>query len=126
MQRLEDVPIDKIDLSDSHVHDLSDFGGKGVTYDDIVEGFRKLETTVRPHYQRGSRKDFFRQMDLDLGHDYAHGYLKIYEVFYGDEAIVLSKIKDTYSVTNGYHRLFVARLLNIKAIPARVVQRLID
>ncbi|HIC87994.1 MAG TPA: hypothetical protein EYP04_01110 [Anaerolineae bacterium] len=33
----------------------------------------------------------------------------------------LNKMGDRYQVVNGYHRLFIARQLGIKTVPARVI-----
>lgn len=119
---VKDVQVDKIDASDmTHVKSVDDF--KKVSYDEMVNGFEKLNSTVRPSVENGADGDYFRQLDKQKKLDYADGYLKIYDAFYGDSAIRLEKNNDKYTVVNGAHRLFVAHQLNITDVPARVIER---
>jgi hypothetical protein len=118
-QGIQDVPLEQIDLSDSHVHNADDF--EKVSYEEMVEGLRKLEEVVHPAVRGGAHADYFSQLDAEQRLDYAHGYLKVYESFYaGDGPIKLEKIGDRYKVDHGHHRLFVARQLGLKTIPASV------
>src|SRR3989304_805022 len=48
---IQDVPVSQVDLSESHVRGGSDF--KKVSQAEMVEGFHKLETTVRPSVEKG-------------------------------------------------------------------------
>ena len=117
---IQEVPLDQIDLSDSHVHTEADF--QKTSRDEMVEGWRILDTIVRPAAQAGADHDYFRDLDQSLGLDPAHGYQDIYDAFYADhQAITLEKVGDTYKVINGYHRLAVAVELGIKSIPAKIV-----
>jgi hypothetical protein len=106
---IQEVPVDEINLSDSPVHDENDF--KKVAHDDMVEGFRKLEEEVRPAVEKGADGDYFSKLDEERGLDYEHGYRRVYDAFYGNDAIRLNKDGATYSVVNGYHRLAVAKEL---------------
>lgn len=120
-QGIQDVPVDKIDMSDSPVQDTGDF--QKVSHEEMAEGFRKLEEEVRPAVERGADGDYFYQLDQECGLDYEHGYRRVYDAFYGDSSIRLDKVDDTYDVVNGYHRLAVARELGLKTVPARVIER---
>lgn len=120
-QGIQDTPVDQINVSDTYVKSEADF--KKVSHAEMVEGFTKLEAVVRPQVEAGAGPDDFSKMDAEQGLDNEHGYRKIYDAFYGDDAIRLNKDGDTYSVVNGYHRLCVAQELGIKSVPARVVER---
>lgn len=115
------VSIDQINLSDSPVANTGDF--HKVSAQEMVEGFRKLQDRVAPAVAHGADADYFSQLDATQGLDYAHGYRRIYDAFYGQGAIRLDKIGDRYQVINGYHRLFLARQLGIKTLPAQVIAR---
>jgi hypothetical protein len=118
---IQDVPLDTIDISDSPVEGEEDF--RKVSHDDMVEGFSKLEKVVRPAVEQGADGDTFYQMDQVQGLDYEHGYQRIYDSFYGTDAIRLNRDGERTTVVNGYHRLQVARELGIKTVPARVIER---
>ena len=120
-QGIQDVPVEQVDLSDSPVKNPDDF--RKVSHDEIAEGFRKLQEEVRPAVERGADGDYFSRIDEERGLDYEHGYRRIYDSFYGDSAIRLGKVGDNYDVTNGYHRLAVARELGLGTVPARVIEK---
>lgn len=115
------VPVDKIDVSASYVKNETDF--KKVSHQDMAKGMQTLQNEVRPAVDQGADGDYFYRLDQQRGLDYAHGSQRVYEAFYGQEPIRLEKIGDRYSVTNGYHRLFVAKELGIETIPASVVEK---
>jgi len=118
---IQDAPVDRVDLSDSPVHDTGDF--HKVSHEKMIEGFRKLEEEVRPAVAKGANGDYFSRLDDERGLDYEHGYRRAYDAFYGDDAIRLDKVDETYTVVNGYHRLAVAQELGLRAVPARVIER---
>lgn len=118
---IQDVPVNQVDLSDSSVENPDDFSK--VSHSEMVEGFIKLQRVVRPSVEQGADGDYFSRMDQEQGLDYQHGYQRVYDAFYGDSAIRLGKVDDNYDVTNGYHRLAVARELGFKTVPARVIEK---
>lgn len=118
---IKDVALSEINLSDSYVHSLEDF--KKVSYEAMVNGIEKLQVTVRPAVAAGANGDTFSDLDAQQGQPYEQGYRRIYDAFYGDDAIRLEKVKGQYQVTNGYHRLFVAQQLGLDSLPANVVEK---
>jgi len=118
---IQDVPLDQIDLTDSHVRGAEDF--TKVSHKDVVEAFRKLEAEVRPAVQHGGDADHFRQLDEARGVDYEHGCERVYDAFYGSDAIRLNKTDERYEVVNGYHRLAVAEEVGLDMVPAQVIER---
>ncbi|MBP1468940.1 hypothetical protein EYB53_024745 [Candidatus Chloroploca sp. M-50] len=113
------IALDQIDLSTSTVTGSQDF--RKVSVQEMIEGFHKLQHVVAPAVAQGADGDDFAQMDAAQGLDYAHGYQRIFDAFYGDSHIRLEKIGTTYTIINGQHRLFIARQLGVKAVPASVV-----
>ena len=75
---------------------------------------------MRPAVRQGADGDDFARLDAERGLAYEHGYRRVYDAFYGNDAIRLERVGDTYQVVNGYHRLFVARELGLATVPARV------
>lgn len=86
--------------------------------------FEKLQRDILPILEQLPDVDdnYFRYMDEKSGLAYPDGLLKIYQQFFGEHCIVLSKIPGTnrYSITNGIHRIFIAGEKGLKAIPARI------
>lgn len=111
------VSIEQIDLSDSPVRSNADF--HKVSHAEMVEGLRKLQQ-VQQWIEQGATDQMLRDIDAQQGLSGAQGYHNIYRVFYGDSAIKLDLVDGRYQVTNGYHRLAVARELGMATIPARV------
>lgn len=120
---IQDVPLETIDFSDNYVKGPGDFQ-HGSSYNEMARGMKALEEDVRPAVERGEGADYFRELDQQRGLDYAHGSLRAYDTFYGRNAISLTKIGDHYQVANGgYHRLYVARELQMQSIPAHVIEK---
>ena len=117
---IQDVSVDRVGLRDSPVHNESDF--RKVSKAEMLEGFEKLETTVRPAVGKGADGDYFSDLDKAQGLDYEHGYRRVYDSFYGNEPIRLEKTGDTYNVVNGYHRLAIAKEIGLTTVPAWVVE----
>lgn len=112
------VDLDRIDLSDSSVAETGDF--HKVSAQEMQEGLRKLQDVVMPAVAQGADGDYFSRLDAAQGLDYAHGYRRIYDAFYGQNCICLDQVGDRYQVVNGYHRLFLTRQMGIQALAARV------
>jgi hypothetical protein len=48
---------------------------------------------------------------------------KIYEAFYGDSHIRIVKDGNNYSISNGRHRVWLAKKMGIHSLPASVVEK---
>jgi flagellar biosynthesis regulator FlaF len=125
---IQNVPVKYLihclDGERSHVKSKEDFDKVSYDYEDMVEGFRKLNSVVLPGVQEGASGDDFSQMDAQQGLDNEHGYRRIYDVFYGQDAIHVNKLgENCYDIDNGYHRIFVARDMGLETIPAKVAER---
>lgn len=122
---IQNLPVsdlwEQIDPSESHVKNSRDFNK--VSYQEMVEGFHKLQEVILPALQNGADGNFFAQLDADQGLQYETGYERIYDAFYGGDAIRVNKTGDRYDIINGYHRLFVAKELGIEEIPVQVVEK---
>jgi len=118
---IESVPLDQIDLSDSPVSGAADF--RKVSAQQMQDGWQKLRDVVAPAVAQGADGDYFARLDAVQGLSGANSYKNIYDVFYGTNCIALDQVGGTYHVTNGYHRLFIARQLGITTIPARIIGR---
>ena len=92
---------------------------------DVISGFSRLKdevlTGLRGDLSRGS--DYFRELDNGRGLTYENGTQRIYEAFFGQDCIALERGRSdgNYGITNGRHRIHVARELGWVAVPARVL-----
>ncbi len=71
----------------------------------------------------GANSDYWAKHDRQQGLDYEHGYQRVYEAFYGNDAVRLNKDGDRYDIVNGRHRVWLAKRMDIGALPARVTER---
>ena len=115
---IKDVSIDQIDVSQSNIKGPDDF--TKVTYEEVKEGFKKLTDVVQPAVGSGADEAYFSQLDDDKGLKPQQGYLAVYNAFYGTTAIKLDRVGEKFVPVNGSHRLFVARELGLKTVPAYV------
>ena len=67
--------------------------------------------------------DYWSKVDADKGLTYEHGYRRIYDTFYGNDAIRVTKDGDRYDIVNGRHRIWLAKQMGIDTLPMRVVER---
>ena len=117
---IQEISLDSIDWEEMGALASDDY--RKVSRDEMREGLRKLVEVVRPKVQQGATAEDFSRMDEELGLDYAHGYRRVYDAFYGpNECIVVERVGDTYQVINGRHRLLLAREMGIESLPARVL-----
>lgn len=109
-----------LNVETAHVKGKADF--HKVSYEDMVEGFRKLKSIVLPAVEEGADGTYFSRIDSQKNLNYKNGYRKIYDVFYGDDCIrVVNLGNNRYEIDKGHHRLFVAKKLAWETIPAQVV-----
>ena len=118
---IRDIALDLIDLSDSPVHDVTDF--RKVSKAEMIAGFAKL-AQVRRWISQGATDSWLYDVDQAeraKGTPEAQSHHNIYRVFYGPDAISLERVGNRYRVLNGQHRLAIAKELGWTTIPARVV-----
>lgn len=117
------VEIDRIDQAD----DLRE--GEGfpkVGREEMFLGLQRLEQVVLPACQRlsaGEVGESLAESDRARNLAYADGSQRVFEAFFGEGAIVLTvdPVSGRYRVTNGRHRIHVARQQGWAALPVRVV-----
>jgi hypothetical protein len=114
------VPLSSIDTSDSGVRGHQDFG-KGYSPDDLAWAHHALHEQVLPAMRAGKGPDYFHDKDNEAGRGGSRSLADTYSGFFGDSAIKLERQPNgTYSVGNGYHRIWVAQQLGLTHVPARV------
>jgi len=97
---------------------------KKVPMTEMKAGLEKLQEML-PIVERGegTSKDYWASFDTQKGLDYEHGYQRIYEAFYGDDAIRLNHNGNQYDIVNGRHRIWLAKRMGITNLPARVIEK---
>lgn len=115
------VDLANIDDSDSRVGGPGDFR-ESFSHSDAVWATEELQGKMIPAVQAGRDRDYFVGRDRAEGRSADRSYARLYDTWFGDDrAIKLSRNNSgKFEVTNGYHRIFVARQLGIPAVPARV------
>ena len=111
------VALDEIDDSDSELRAF-----EKVNRSDVEWGIEQLERVVVPAVQRGKGADYFASRDATEGLTGDRSYTAVHRAFFNEhQAIKLSRRADgKLDVSNGYHRLRVARELGLARLPAIV------
>lgn len=116
----QDVRLDQINLSDSYVKNEEDY--RKYSYKSTLEFVKKLPK-VQEMLNNGATEEVFYQLDQKEGLSRGEGYEAVYRAFYGQDAIALDKRGDLFYVTDGYHRLLIAKTLGWEHIPARIINQ---
>ncbi len=93
-----------------------------ISYPDTVRAMDELQQ-MRPPIEKGYTGDDFALADRANGVDYVNGQQRVYDLFYGNDAIKLDKDGNHYDIVNGRHRIFVAKEKGYDFIPARVTEK---
>lgn len=106
----------------AEIHGTGDFVKGSAT--EMAVGLKKLRD-MEPVITRGegASSRYWAEIDRRAGLDYAGGKQRIYDAFYGQTAIRVEKSGETYVVTNGNHRLWLARKMGIAELPVRVIEK---
>lgn len=97
---------------------------KKVSSEDMQKGLLQLQE-IQTAIKTGSGVDgdYWTQVDNSKGLEYEHGYRRIYDAFFGEGAIKLTKVGNSYDITNGRHRIWLAKRMGLKTLPARVTEK---
>ncbi|MFZ4748730.1 MAG: hypothetical protein ACOYLK_17910 [Sphingomonas sp.] len=113
------VPLSLVDESDSQVGGPEDFK-KGYSPADLEWAHEAFVGVIMPGVANGLTIDDFRDRDQREGRMGTRSYADTYSGFFStDHAITLSGPGCT--VVNGYHRIWVARQMGLRHIPARLM-----
>lgn len=93
-----------------------------VSRDKVSAGLDRLKSVVEPAVTIGKGADYFKARDAAEGLSGEQSYSGIHNWFYNsDHAIKLTRTgSGRFEVTNGYHRLAVAREMGIESLPVIV------
>jgi hypothetical protein len=118
------IPLSQIRLKEEleNVQTAGDY--KKVDKETMRSGMVRLQTEVLPFMSdeadlRGS--DDFGERDRANSLSYEHGLQRVYDAFFGESHIQLSRsvVPGPFDITNGRHRVRLAQELGWDAIPAR-------
>jgi len=117
------VAINVAEIPDEEIGSLSADDFHKYPHEEMLMGARRFDLEVRPAAEAGSGRDYFQQKDRESGADYEHGLERLYDSYYGSEPIRVTKLKSgRLEVTNGRHRLFVAKEAGIRTVPVSLVE----
>lgn len=121
---IQDVPVASLP-EPGGVEDASDF--EKVSPEEMQVGLARLQE-MKPVIDsgEGANTDYWREFDRQRGLAYPDGYQKVYESFYGQDAIRLNKDGNQYDIVNGRHRIFMARQMGMDTVPARVIEKRLE
>lgn len=100
----------------------------GYSYEKLKNGLQKFEKEILPVLQKSpknSNTEYFESLDIKNDNNAVDGLTPIFNGFFNKEFIKIERFaneKMFESITNGRHRLKVARDLGWKVIPAEVTE----
>lgn len=115
-------------INPMHLPDPEDISGpddfRKVSEEDMRSGLERLQE-MRPVIESGvgASSDYWADYDRAHGLDYEHGYQRVYEAFFGNDAIRVNWDGTNYDIINGRHRLWLARRMGMDWLPVRVIER---
>lgn len=113
------VAVSDIDDSDTHVTGAAQFL-KGYSIEDLEWAHHALRDVVLPTLARGGTVEDLRSRDMEEERQGTRSYADTYAGFLRDGAIKLEQGSNGLVVTNGLHRIFVARQAGISHVVAKV------
>ena len=118
---IQNIPLASLPVPEG-ISGAADFSK--VSESEMRAGLLRLQE-MRPVIEdgRGNNSDYWYTQDQQHGLDYANGYQRIYEAFYGSDAIFINKDGDKYNIVNGRHRIWLAKQMGIFDLPMRVVEK---
>lgn len=108
-----------IDDQDTYVHSDADF--KKASPAEIETAYHLLIHIVLPLLAVGAAPDDFDRIDELTQRAFPNSLRRVYDLFYGDEAIRLEQRVGGWSINHGYHRFNVAKSLGLPYIPANLI-----
>jgi hypothetical protein len=118
------IPLDEIEIE--HIPE-SEF--HKVSSNTMQEGLARLGEVLERLQERltepfTDNSIYFMRLDRQAGRANEEGLLRVYEAFFGQDHIHLTRIKGStrWRIDNGKHRIQVARALGWQAIPAEAVE----
>jgi exonuclease VII small subunit len=91
---------------------------------EMRSGISKLQE-MRPLIESGvgASSDYWADYDKSRGLDFAGGYQRVYDAFYGIDCVKVNKDQNSYDIDNGRHRIWLAKRMGVEQLPVRIVER---
>jgi hypothetical protein len=118
---LKEVDVASVEFDDNPI--IGSFGRGDTTRADYRWAVQTWDEVVRPGVLRGMTRADFEARDVERGAPALRRTAGVYDLFLGDsDRLRLTRRADgKFDVTNGRHRLEVARELGIERLPAHVI-----
>ena len=103
----------------------SDEDFKKVPMEDVRAGIQRWQE-MRYIIDKGidNNSDYWAKLDQESGLEYSNGYQKIYDAFYGSDAIRVEKDGNDFSIINGRHRIWMAKQMGITQLPVHLFEKI--
>jgi hypothetical protein len=71
----------------------------------------------------GNSSEYWSGIDRKRGLDYSSGYQRVYDAFYGQDALRVEKNGNNYDIINGRHRIWLAKQMGIDQLPVHLIEK---
>ncbi len=118
---IQDVAVDTLPRPEG-IYSDADF--RKVSREDMEEGLTKFQE-MKPVIDtgEGANSDYWAEVDASNGVSYSDGYRRVYDAFYGSDAIRIVDNQGQIDIVNGRHRILLAKEMGIENLPARRIRR---
>ncbi len=115
-----DVPVKDLPAPDD-VNSPDDFHHH-ISWDDAKTASEQLPG-IQADVNAGKTAEDFSREDENNGLDWKSGNRRIYDLYYGNDPVVVDKDGNDYTIVSGRHRIFIAKELGLETIPAKVIEK---
>lgn len=120
---IQDVEVHK--LPDTEIAEITGEKDFGKVPKDVMEAGIKRYSEMKQIIDsgEGNHWEYWAKIDKEKGLEYPNGYQSTYEAFYGKDAIRIERDGDKQRILNGRHRVWLAKQMGIKTLPASIIER---
>ena len=118
---IQDVEIHKL----PNIEEITGEKDFGKVPKDVMEAGIKRYSEMKQIIDsgEGNHREYWEKIDKEKGLEYSNGYQRIYESFHGSDPIRIERDGDKHTIINGRHRVWLAKQMGIKTLPASIVER---
>ena len=121
-RNIQNIYVDNLPYPDE-IKNGDDF--KKVSLEEMKAGLNRLQE-IRPIVEKGTgnSSDYWAKIDQQKGLNFSSGYQRIYDAFYGQDAIRVEKNGNTFDIINGRHRIWLAKQMGIEQLPIHLIEKM--
>lgn len=95
-----------------------------ISMEDMKQGLLRFQEMLPVITEgKGASSDYWAKIDAEKGIDHANGYQRVYDAFFGNDAIKVTFDGKSYDIINGRHRIWLAKQMGIDSLPMNITRK---